>query len=340
MRRNVPAIAVLLVGCASTVGTNGMDATTDGGQPTGDSDTPPGIPDARTVLPDGGRCEPCAPCDWYCRDPIESDLSMEWNVGGGAGATDYERPIYPVVLVSFEVFRYEVTNSASRACVGAGRCPVLPPAVWESSMAPGYSTDPAYDDHPAVNLTWFAANRVCEFLNAYLLSSAEWEAAARGRDARRYPWGDRPRCDGGWYAQLEVPGSTMVRCGDDRIVPARVGSFPAGAGPFGTLDLLGNVREATVDYADEHYNNDVLTAAERGRLLVDPVGPPTGFPDPVAHIWRGGDLRLTGAVGGAIPISGESSEQRWTESRPLGARCRWPPHRFTGTLGRRADAGL
>jgi formylglycine-generating enzyme required for sulfatase activity len=61
-----------------------------------------------------------------------------------------------------------------------------------------------------------------------------FQREARGTDARRYPWGDtwdpsRARFEGNSGGQTTAPG----------------GSYPAGASPFGVLDLAGNVWEWT-----------------------------------------------------------------------------------------------
>ena len=60
-------------------------------------------------------------------------------------------------------------------------------------------------------------------------SEAQWEFAARGQKNLRYPWGD------------EAPDATRACFGQQK--PTPVGRYPAGRGPFGTLDQAGNVWE-------------------------------------------------------------------------------------------------
>ena len=62
--------------------------------------------------------------------------------------------------------------------------------------------------------------------------------AARDGDARKYPWGD----------ELASPELAVVQAR----LPAPVGSRPEGAGPYGHLDLAGNVWEWVADRYDPY----------------------------------------------------------------------------------------
>lgn len=81
--------------------------------------------------------------------------------------------------------------------------------------------------------TWRGAKQFCEWRGARLPAEVEWEAAARGKEGRIYPWGnDQPTRDRAVYGR-----------GSGATEP--VGSHPTGATPDGIRDLAGNVAEWT-----------------------------------------------------------------------------------------------
>ena len=111
-------------------------------------------------------------------------------------------------------------------------------------------------DRPWVKLGWKEAQAVCERRNARLPTEAEWEKAARGgceiggdplqcdaSDARLYPWGDQaPTCAQANHSVVGPRGPQ--RCGDG---PGPVNGVASGAGPYGHLQLAGNVWEYVLD---------------------------------------------------------------------------------------------
>lgn len=99
--------------------------------------------------------------------------------------------------------------------------------------------DPQLDDHPATEVTFDDALAFCAWAGARLPTGDEWEAGARGPDARPWPWGetfDAERC-------------ACVEAGAGWTAPVR--AHPDGAAPCGAEQLSGNVWEWVSDPPDE-----------------------------------------------------------------------------------------
>ena len=117
-------------------------------------------------------------------------------------------------------------------------------AAW---YPPGRQAQPAYwhDDafnhsaQPVVGVCWFEARAYCAWLSAQtgetfrLPTEAEWEAAARGVQCRRYAFGDD------FYAARCNTFETHLR----HTTP--IGVFPSGRTPEGLMDMTGNAWDWT-----------------------------------------------------------------------------------------------
>jgi formylglycine-generating enzyme required for sulfatase activity len=218
-----------------------------------------------------------------------------------------ELPAHNVSLDAFWIDQLEVTNAMYMLCVQAGSC--TPPKDWASNKRPSYFNNEEYKDYPVVHVTWEQADAYCTWAERRLPTEAEWERAARGDDFRNYPWGDEPPSE--VYANFN-------RLIDDT---SRVGSYAAGASPFGALDMAGNVWEWVSDF----YGTDYYKASPE----FNPTGPATS--STYLRVIRGGsfqdewtDLRVSkrGAALGPDPAARYDDPNRNGEhSSKIGFRC-------------------
>lgn len=131
----------------------------------------------------------------------------------------------------FLLDRTEVTVAAYLSCVRNQGCTPAQRGAGCNATA-----NEAVSQHPINCITKAQAETYCAAQGKRLPSAAEWEFAARGTDGRVYPWGSAEAGD-----QLCWQG----RAGASAKTTCPVGSFPAGASPFGALDMAGNVAEWT-----------------------------------------------------------------------------------------------
>jgi len=147
-----------------------------------------------------------------------------------------EQPEHTVSLDSFWIYRTEVTQGMYAACAAEQACPK--PLLINNPIAKEYG-DPAFVDYPVIMVTWTNALDYCHWAGGRLPTEAEWEKAARGTDGRLFPWGNDPNItDRSFYNSSS---------------PKEVGSFPAGASPYGAYDMAGNVLEWVSDYFSSTY---------------------------------------------------------------------------------------
>ncbi len=191
----------------------------------------------------------------------EDELSdMAKRYGGTRESYREEAPQHTVTLPEFALAQVPVTNRLYAAYVSANA--IKPPLKWRADEPPH-----ALLDHPVVDISWEEAQAFCTWLTRVCASNnwrphitgsyhpsthtfrlpgeAEWEHAARGSDGRLFPWGNLFDQD---CANTREAGQSTTP----------VGSFTAGASPYGLLDMAGNVWEwtTTLDKLYPYVGND------------------------------------------------------------------------------------
>jgi formylglycine-generating enzyme required for sulfatase activity len=190
-----------------------------------------------------------------------------------------EQPQHSLYLPDYWLAKTPVTNTQYAAFVHATGYDQ--PVEWVDGKSPRDK-----ENHPVVFVSWMDAVAYWRWLSqatgkSYRLpSEAEWEKAARGTDARIYPWGnqwDATRCN----FEKGFRGDTTS-----------VDAYPEGASPYGLLGMAGTVWEWTRSLWGESPENPAFAY---------PYDPEDGRENPnaphaVRRVLRGGafwnDLRL------------------------------------------------
>ena len=236
----------------------------------------------------------CARESGAAEDPVvPADMALipsgAFWMGSNRGGVD-EGPLHKVFLDSFAIDRWEVSRKEYRTFANAtGR------------KMPEVMRDPPFDgdDLPAVGVTWEEAEAYCGWVGKRLPTEAEWEKAARGEDGRTFPWGE------------DRPTMGRLNFADSLKAVARIGSYPAGAGPYGVEDMAGNVAE----WVDNWYDPKVYTS---DGVVQNPRGPATGR----MKVVRGGSWQSREY---AVRASARVAKRPTERSATVGFRCAMTP---------------
>ena len=176
---------------------------------------------------------------------------------------------HTVYLDSYYVDQFEVTNAQYATCVRSGSCRQLEDTSSETRSS--YYGDPQYDDYPVIHVTWNDARSFCQWRGARLLTEAEWEKAARGTDARLFPWGDSFDGSRANSCDRNCTEPRSIETFDDGYADTSpVGWYANGQSPYGAYDMAGNVWEWTADWYDPDYYAKLPANSS------NPLGPASG----------------------------------------------------------------
>jgi formylglycine-generating enzyme required for sulfatase activity len=169
----------------------------------------------------------------------------------GTRLFEAEIPKHTVMVDGFYMDRHLVTNSQFKKFIEAN-------PFWRPARIPSHLHNGNYlrhwkaknipldrENHPVVNVSWYAAVAYCRWAGKRLPTEAEWEHAARGKLSGLFPWGDEP-----------VDTSRANYSGSAIGTTTAVGSYPANG--YGLFDMAGNVWEYLADKW-EPYTADALS---------------------------------------------------------------------------------
>lgn len=197
-------------------------------------------------------------------------------------------------LPTFRIARYPVTNAQYQAFVDSQG--YNDKRWWEGLKRPeSVPSRWPQPNRPRTNVDWYEAVAFSRWLSEQLgdalrlPNELEWERAARGRDGREYPWGNR------YESGLANVNEKVTEAGEWYLEETTaVGMYPQGASSEGVCDLSGNVWEWCLNqYA--HPEQVAVDSSGQARVL---RGGSWGY-DPVlargSNRGRGGpDGRVSG----------------------------------------------
>ena len=152
-----------------------------------------------------------------------------------------------VRIGAFHIDRHPVTNAQYRAFLDATS---YRPRDAHNFLRHWQDEAPrrGWENKPVVWVSIEDARAYAQWAGKRLPHEWEWQYAAQGTDGRRYPWGNE------WNADA-VPQPSSAR---EMPLPDDVDAHPAGASPFGVMDLVGNVWQWTDEYLDAHTRAAIL----------------------------------------------------------------------------------
>jgi formylglycine-generating enzyme required for sulfatase activity len=186
--------------------------------------------------------------------PMVEVPAGEFTMGvDGTQALEDERPAHRVWVDRFAIEIDEVSTAQYAAFIRATGHAA--PWLWEQvNLA-------IHHDRPVIGVDWHDADAYCRWRGKRLPTEAEWEKAARGTDARLYPWGyQTPTPDLANFALGARFSYSQV------LMP--VHSYDTGTSPYGVRQMAGNVWEWVSDWYGANYYEQ---SPEK-----NPAGPGTG----------------------------------------------------------------
>ncbi|MGE0434448.1 MAG: bifunctional serine/threonine-protein kinase/formylglycine-generating enzyme family protein [Planctomycetota bacterium] len=246
-----------------------------------------------------------------------------------------DAPEKTIALSAFLIDKFEVSNGQYAMYLNEGgpKMTRLEPAAVNGSLIDPAICKVSLDDtsgkwvaaeglekRPVVGVTWKGASEYAKWADPYggsLPSEARWEAAARGKSGRLYPWGDDFPSFEFCHFKGSGFGKEPLDVNDNKV--------DAGKSVFGARNLAGNVEEWCQDF---YKAGGYLEATGPDPVVSRPSGGET------ARVVRGGSFsvedkdledlaRIKPAVGRAsyLPSFSRASAKPEAAAEYRGFRC-------------------
>ena len=206
--------------------------------------------------------------------------------------------LHGMTIEEFWIDKYPVTNAEYKAFLDATHYHPRDDDNFLKDWKLGIYPE-GWGDRPVTWVSQEDARAYAAWAGKRLPHEWEWQYAAQGNDSRVYPWGDV-------WNDAAVPAPDKTR---SLTAPDRVDAHPAGASPFGVMDLVGNVWQWTDEYQDEPTRAAIL----RGGSYYQPQGSRWYFPKAYRNTEHGKLLLMApskdraGTVGFRCVIDAERS---------------------------------
>jgi len=168
-----------------------------------------------------------------------------------------------VHINSFYIDKYPVTNAKFKKFLESTHYHPKDDLNFLRDWTDGSYRD-GWENKPVTWVSQEDARAYASWAGKRLPHEWEWQYAAQGTDGRLYPWGNE------WdQSAVPVPDKSRTMRGPD---PSD--AHPKGAGPFGVMDMVGNVWQWTEEFVDDHTRAGIL----RGGSYYQPQGSIWYFP--------------------------------------------------------------
>lgn len=198
----------------------------------------------------------------------------------GSEQYSYEKPVQKIMMKPYFVDKYPITNKQFEQFVeqtkhvtdaeknGFGN--VLQGRHWRKVKGAtwrkpdGLESIDGKENHPVRQISYNDAMAYSKWADKDLPTEAQWEKAARGPQAYKYPWGDAD------------PNDTLANYDNVVGTTTPVDQYEKGQSFYGSFDMAGN----TYEWCKDWYG----TYSEGKRADSDPAGPEKGS----EHVVKGG----------------------------------------------------